>query len=231
MKHIWINPNFLDENAGITTWHVGEYFSWKRSYEHLIHAESLLKNVDNEFVRIDIITTLKRTINHRLKLLNKLYHWKSIPFDLPKGELQRLEIIGVVKKQMVTNLFEIRNQVEHQDKYIPNREKCVQFTEFTWYFLKSTDHLIINIPCDIWFTNDKEEELTIVEIDPEKDWKIKILKQKNSKNLKFLESNNWINAIISGQRQIAKLQFLILTPNFKNPDGIKLLNRYFFEQA
>src|SRR4051812_8207650 len=115
----WFNPDFINYNPQVVTWTVGEINSWKRPFDHLKHAEGLLQNGNSEFVRIDIITTLKRAIDYRLKILNKLYCWKKIPFKLPKDELQKLEVLGVIKKNMLLNLFKIRNEVEHHDQNIP----------------------------------------------------------------------------------------------------------------
>ncbi|WP_173200229.1 hypothetical protein [Geobacter sp. SVR] len=36
----------------------------------------------------------------------------------------------------------IRNELEHEDKAPPTRERILEFAELTWYFLKSTDNLV-----------------------------------------------------------------------------------------
>ncbi|MDI6767615.1 MAG: hypothetical protein QME52_12410 [Bacteroidota bacterium] len=39
----------------------------------------------------------------------------------------------------------IRNEIEHQDAAAPSKDRCEEFLEFTWYFLRSTDKLSTNV--------------------------------------------------------------------------------------
>lgn len=227
----WYNPVFLEYEAHVVSWTMGEIYSWKRPFEHVSHAEGLLQNGENEFFRIDIITTLKRAIDHRLKLLNKLYCWKKIPYKLPNDELQKLETLGVVKKNMLLNLYKIRNEVEHQDKSIPTLAKCIELTEVTWYFLKSTNHLVINVPSELWFTDESESELSKVEIEPQKNWRINISTKEKSKNFSFPPIEGWIKVSITGKENMGKESFMIFSPELPDFLALKLLNTYFFIQS
>jgi hypothetical protein len=200
-------------------------------FDHLKHAERLLQNGNSEFVRIDIITTLKRAIDYRLKILNKLYCWKKIPFKLPKDELQKLEVLGVIKKNMLLNLFKIRNEVEHHDQNIPTITKCLDLTELTWYFLKSTNHHVVSSPSELWFTDENENELTRVKIDPQSNWRIHVLIKQGSKNFSFAPIEGWIKVSIIGKENMGKERFLRFVPELTEVLGLKLLNIYFFEQS
>jgi hypothetical protein len=53
-----------------------------------------------------------------------------------------LSYLGIVRPKMVQRLIDIRNAVEHQDADPPIEEACLDFLEFTWYFLRSTDLLV-----------------------------------------------------------------------------------------
>jgi hypothetical protein len=202
MKDIWLDPVILDFDANIVVWTPGDTRSWKRSYSHLFHAEKILNDNSDEFHRIDVITTLKRSLNHRLKLLNAEYKWASIPLQhFPKGELQKLEYIGVAKKRMATKLINIRNRVEHQDKGVPSSDACSEMLEFVWYFLKSTDRLLINVPHEIWFTNEAEQSLVRIRTGPDQKWKVACECSVHDKFKSDHQKDGWIKIL---SRKIVK---------------------------
>jgi hypothetical protein len=89
---------------------------WERPYSHWRHAEELLDTASNEFQRTDIITTLKRAIDVRLRALSAAYEFKRIPLaDLPQGQLEQLAYLGVLRPLLIGRLIEIRNRIEHED--------------------------------------------------------------------------------------------------------------------
>ncbi len=51
---------------------------WFRAYEIWEHADLILQQTCNEFRLIDAATTLKRAVDHRLRLLDKLYKFKTL---------------------------------------------------------------------------------------------------------------------------------------------------------
>jgi hypothetical protein len=122
--------------------HVYERSEWARPYEHLHHADQLVGSNGTEFHRIDAITTLKRAVDLRLRWLNTLYGFKSIPLQTKlSGMLEICQRFGILRPLMVDKLQNIRNRVEHQDSPPPSRGECAEFVEFVWYFLRSTDAL------------------------------------------------------------------------------------------
>ena len=92
---------------------------------------------------IDTITTLKRAVDNRLRILDNLYKFKRIPIkEKPSDLLEIMHYVDIVRPIMVKKLIEIRNAIEHEDASPPNYEDCKVFSEFVWYFLRSTDNLV-----------------------------------------------------------------------------------------
>jgi hypothetical protein len=146
----WLSPEILtwDINLGAST--LQDPHAVQRAYQHWQHAESLLPAADDEFRRIDVITTLKRAVDYRLRLLNDYYRWKRIGrVPLPKGSLQTLEALGVARHSMVNRLVDLRNRIEHADEEPPSQDECSSFVELVWYFLRATDLLVVRVPSEL----------------------------------------------------------------------------------
>lgn len=168
----------------VLNWHpeaqgssVEDEHQWKRPYEIWSHAEAVLANATTEFLRVDVITTLKRAIDHRVRLLNDLYSFKSIPIrEKPTETLNLLEFLGIVRPLMLRRLLDIRNAVEHEDASPPSHDDCSTFLEFTWYFLKSTDRLSQSVLIDFNLRPPQDEDYywLNVTLGPEENWIPKI---------------------------------------------------------
>ena len=92
------------------------------------------------------MTNLKKSINHRLKLIEKLYNFKKIVFpEKPKGYLQLLETYNVVRPYLMNTVMEIRNRIEHDDSPPPDQKRCKELVDMVWYLLKSTDFLVTSL--------------------------------------------------------------------------------------
>jgi hypothetical protein len=127
----------------VATSNVSRGREWFRAYQIWEHADHILQQCCSEFHLIDVITTLKRAVNQRLTLLDKLYKFKRIPIrEKPSDLLKILRYVDIIRPIMVEKLIDIRNAVEHQDAPPPDREACKIFSEFVWYFLRSTDKLV-----------------------------------------------------------------------------------------
>jgi len=114
-----------------------------RAYEIWNHAESISQSNSDNFHRTDVITTLKRCLNQRLKLIEKLYNLKKIPNSFSsKKYLEYLETFGIIRPLMLTRLMTIRNNIEHHDFAPPDADRCFEMLDFVWYFLKSTDQIV-----------------------------------------------------------------------------------------
>lgn len=142
----WLTSDIFNWITSVDTANVARGREWFRAYEIWEHADQLLQQTFNEFHLVDTITTLKRAVNNRLRLLNKLYKFKRIPIqEKPSDLLQTMHYLDIVRPIMVEKLIQIRNAVEHEDASPPDYEDCRVFSEFVWYFLRSTDNLVREI--------------------------------------------------------------------------------------
>jgi hypothetical protein len=64
-------------------------------------------------------------------------------------------MFNIVLPLMRKVLTDVRNDVTHDFlKRPPDIGRCRELAEFTWYFLKSTDHLLSNAICGLEFDDD-----------------------------------------------------------------------------
>lgn len=174
----WLSPEIIEWDSFLQSWSSAEKESIRRPYAHWVHAERILSLAETEFHLSDVVTTLKRAVDHRLRLLNDCYKWKRLPVQgLPKGQLQLLEFLGVARHMMIARLVEIRNRIEHADQSPPSVQACTELVEFVWYFLKSTDGLLFRIPTNIQL----EEKAGLpdspgveLQMGPDVNWAIKV---------------------------------------------------------
>ncbi len=149
---MWISPAIFDWEPMVTGWSVAEADGWRRPYEHWNHAEGLLSKATTEFVRIDIVTTLKRAFDRRLQHLEAMYSFKALPLTgQPRRRLERLAFIGLLRPLLIDKLVDIRNRIEHEDRGTPSTEYCAELLDVVWYFLRSTDSLVRQRTIDIEF--------------------------------------------------------------------------------
>ena len=143
MVERWLSPEILKwQTESDSGWPVQDDLR-SRSYEILAHAEQVPGQPTSELALVDVITSLRRAIDRRLRALNTLYSFRDIPIrDKPRDLLLLLESLGIIRSHMLQKLIDIRNAVEHEDVAPPDHEVCKVFAEFTWYFLKSTDRML-----------------------------------------------------------------------------------------
>lgn len=143
---LWLTSDVFSWATSVETANISRGREWFRAYEIWEHADLVLQQTCNEFHLIDVITTLKRAVDNRLRLLDKLYKFKRIPIkEKPSDLLQILYYMDIVRPIMVEKLIQIRNSVEHEDASPPDYKDCMVFSEFVWYFLRSTDNLVREI--------------------------------------------------------------------------------------
>ena len=124
----------------------------KRAYVIWSHAENLLNRSVGALDRVDVVTTLKRAMDQRLKLLTKEYMFSNIRLKTKSNKtLELFQYLGIIRPLMLRKLLDIRNKVEHQDVAPPSKDICENFLDLVWYFLKSTDSLLKRIPNDFLF--------------------------------------------------------------------------------
>ncbi|KSU03221.1 hypothetical protein KF282_1892 [Lactococcus lactis subsp. lactis] len=164
MKKIWLSKDYLYENV---EWNnsgssIESSIYKERAYEIWNRANILVENNESLFDLTDGITNLKRSINHRLKSIEKIYNFKKIVFlEKPKGYLELLENFNIIKPYLIKIIMEIRNLIEHEDSPPPSQQRCKELVDMVWYFLKSTDSLVSNLITDFEFViNDCNGEET-----------------------------------------------------------------------
>jgi hypothetical protein len=109
-----------------------------RPHDLLAHAERNLASVADEFARADAVLALKRAVNSRLKHLEELYGF-ALSFPKSVGALERLEAVDLARPLLVRQMFELRNDIEHNDAPVPELARCAELVDATWYFLRATD--------------------------------------------------------------------------------------------
>jgi len=115
---------------------------WKHSYSFLRHSEKLLSYAPEKHFLIDAISNLKRAVDHRIKHISTTYKLKKTSCYAPKKNIwDTLAELELIKPVMLAKLIEIRNAAEHQFSDPPTQDRCIEFSEFVWYFLRSTDPL------------------------------------------------------------------------------------------
>jgi hypothetical protein len=151
-SELWLNPSIFEWPASIGQLDVHEIDSVVRAYELHSHAEKRLTHAETALDRVDVVGTLKRSIDHRVRLLDSIYDLQSIPItSKPRRKFDILAYFGVARPLMVAELWKIRNAVEHEDADPPTVEELHRFLDLTWYFLRSTDHLVLRSATGLLF--------------------------------------------------------------------------------
>ncbi len=149
----WISKEILEWDISPISGSYIDYNSCVRSYEIWEHSQKLIMHPGSNFDLADGIANLKRSIDQRLRLIEKIYNLKSINFqNRPKGYLELLECYGVIRPLVLKNLLIIRNNIEHHDAMPPTEDRCKELVDIVWYFLKSTDQIVQITKDDIEFT-------------------------------------------------------------------------------
>nr|VVV06044.1 hypothetical protein AW0309160_03528 [Aliivibrio wodanis] len=140
--------------------------TWMKCYSYLDHAERIFLLSDNHHFNSDVISNLKKAVDHRIKLISKIYNIKQLSKIIGvKGTFEVLADLGVIRKLMIGKLIEIRNSIEHQFIDAPDMERCEEYIEFVWYFLKSTDSLVKEVQSDFYFDSCNSKRYS-VEVTP-----------------------------------------------------------------
>jgi hypothetical protein len=149
---------FYNENSSGLTDEDEERIVW-RAHDIWQHAASLIAPDCSEFLRADVITGLKRAINHRLKALSHNYCFSDLPFSHKNKTLEKFQFYGIIRPILLKELFEVRNSIEHGDVSPPTVDQCSRYVDLVWYFLKSTDSLLKMKLEDAVFWSDDHSEL------------------------------------------------------------------------
>ena len=153
-KRIWINPEFMNWHSYSDSVTLLNEQEGDRAYEIWEHASTRLQNNPDEMDRTDAITTLKRCVNQRLQVIEKLYKLRAVFASSSNRYLQLLERLLIVRPLLILGLMEVRNEIEHQDKRPPKVERCLELLDIVWYFLRTTDRIVQKVYDSLVYDHD-----------------------------------------------------------------------------
>lgn len=148
---------------------------WDHPYSFLRHTEKLLSYTPEKHFLIDALSNLKRAVDHRIKHISTIYKLKKTTcYVLKKNIWDTLVELEVIKPVMLGKLLEIRNAVEHQFSDPPSQARCIELSEFVWYFLRSTDSISKQISTSFYLRDIKDSLYNPYNIcyngNPENEW-------------------------------------------------------------
>ena len=150
MTSRWLSPEVFDWEVVVDFAEQVTYERFARPHLLLTHAESALAQDAGELARADAVFALKRAVNSRLKHIEELYGLaKAFPKSV--GALERLEAVDLARPLLVRQLFELRNDIEHNDGPVPAAQRCHELADATWYFLRATDAACSELPSGLEF--------------------------------------------------------------------------------
>lgn len=203
---IWISSKIFTWPVSRSSWTPGDYWGARRAYELLDHAERILNPNSDRNQRADVISNLKRAVDHRLKILNDLYRFKGIPIqDLPKEQLDVMQRFGIVRQLMLGKLYDIRNAVEHEDSPPPSHDSIKELAEFVWYFLRTTDRLARDKGMATKYSTwsiEAGDRLFEVEFVTENPWELKVRCWLDEDMYSETSKDDWLLAMPSEQRYV-----------------------------
>lgn len=141
----YLSPEFLDwpqrpEDSDF--WRTNAEFE-ARPHELWSHARALLEQAPSRESRADAISNLKRAISLRVSALNSLYGLKKLThFRRTNSLTLTMADFGIIRPLLLGQILDLRNRIEHQDELPPSDQRCAEWLDVVWYFLKSTDLLL-----------------------------------------------------------------------------------------
>ncbi|MBN9133161.1 MAG: hypothetical protein J0H48_07325 [Nitrosospira multiformis] len=145
---IWLSPVVFDWEPYPGATIPNDSHRVRRPHAILAHVEEVLSKNESEFSIADSILGLKRAINSRLRHLDEIYGFREL-FPKQVGSLERLEQVGLARPFLIKQLFELRNDIEHEDVSPPCIERARELIDTVWYFLRATDAACKSIPCEL----------------------------------------------------------------------------------
>ena len=208
MGKVWISPAVLHWNVTVQGWKHLPAEIWKRPYILWNHADRYIKAADTELMLVDGITTLRRVINLRVRHIFRNYELRTLKMrNRGGGTLELLEQLELIKPSVLKRLLEVRNVIEHEDRPPPDKTACAELSEFTWYFLRATDHAASAVTVAIGLTIPRDEDHFFVydgwglgiklTTGPEEQWRVKMEAALPASVVSFVENPGWIEIEVS----------------------------------
>lgn len=152
VKQVWFEPSWLFWDQMVDGRSLISNDANDRPYEIQQHASDRLTGDPGDLDRVDAITTLRRAVAYRVRVLKEIYELRKLPISpKPRYDLELLASFDIIRPFMLKRLIDIRNIVEHQDSKPPSTEECLMFADLVWYFLRSTDSLVRGRVTDLLF--------------------------------------------------------------------------------
>jgi hypothetical protein len=198
---MWLSPEILSWNAYIDDRLYKEDAEGERAYQIWAHAEEILKQHIDAFHLVDVVTTLKRAMSHRLQFLKDSYKFEAIPVKKnPQRIIEQLAFWGIIRPTMLTKLIDIRNALEHEDATPPTHERCIELLDFVWYFLRSTDSLAVGPPIAfVLYIESGDTYDLALKTGPKNKWRIDFGGWINASLLSDSKKEEWFEIQISRQ--------------------------------
>ncbi len=147
----------------------------EKIYGMLEYSYKLLDENCNDFQRIDIISNLRRIISKRVQTIFNTYKIDNVEFKIGNDKkFEKLERLQLVKPLLLHELLKIRNGVEYNDKKPPSVNKLKKLIDTTWYFIRSTDIYVSNIPNTILFEHHNEKHWLEVDYNFKNKWSFEV---------------------------------------------------------
>lgn len=118
-----------------------------RPYEHWHLAVELNTPDSSDIHRGTAVLKLWNAVEARVRNLQESYklHVLKKTLGLPRNteQLEFLNTLGLIRPLILQQLKNLRNKVEHQDTGAPTHIECTSLIDSVWYFLRSTDPLVL----------------------------------------------------------------------------------------
>jgi hypothetical protein len=227
---MYLSHEFLNWIYGESEGSGVDFEKLNRAHEIWRHAKNRIKETQTEFDKIDCITSLKRSINSRLKTITKEYGLNELPNTRKKKQiLEKFQDYGLIRTAFLQDLFELRNLLEHEDITPPSIDKCNYYIDIVWYFLKSTDSLLLmKIDC-LSYEHESNNELNF-RIKPESNWEVSMFGRVNKAFLSESKVDGWLELQIKEIEPVGKSDDYVrfsATPVITNEILLPLARDYF----
>jgi len=171
---LWLSPEFFDWNRNPLNPKTSQDGGFLKPYELLKHANKRLNEVDDKenpneenSTLGEVVYHLRRAIEHREKQLSEKFNLSELPFEEfppskknPRTE-EKLIKLDVIKPILRRRLNRLRNIITHEQKdpYSKDKSEIIELSEFTWYFIRSTDSFLAReVSGTIFYTPDFLED-------------------------------------------------------------------------
>jgi hypothetical protein len=154
--NLWLSPEILSWNMGVLNPRTSPDLDFLKPYDLFRHAKKRLGAVDDKEnpdqenpALAEVVYHLRRAIEHREKQLADKFNLSGLPFEVPSNKKnpridERLYQLDIIQPILLRKLNDLRNLITHEQKDPSGKDKLLinELSEFTWYFIRSTDSFL-----------------------------------------------------------------------------------------